>query len=103
MQNPLPLELVGLQYLLVDIRVIHPKVVEERATACDFAKQSAACGEIFLMFLQVLGEKRDLFGENRDLDLRGTGILIVCAMLLDERFLRSTLDCHREEGDEMEK
>ena len=100
-KTALLLELIGLQYLLVLIRIVHLEVVEQRAAACDFAEQTAAGGEILLMLLQVFGKQRYLFCEDRNLHLGRTGILIVCAMLLDKCFLDCTLNGHNVEGDEM--
>jgi len=62
-KNPLLfLQLIRLNSLLVIIRIVHAHVIQKRAAAGNFSKQSATCGKVFLMFLKMLCEQSNLFG-----------------------------------------
>lgn len=89
------LELVLLEHLLVLGGLILLEVREELAALRDFSEESAACGVIFLVIFEVIGEKTDLLGEQSNLDLRRTGVLGVLAVLGDESFFRGALENHK--------
>lgn len=85
----------SLQHLLVRLRCIHLQVREKFAPLCDHSKEPAACGVIFLVFLQVLGDLRNTLGDDTDLHLRGTGVLFVSLKLSDDLGLRGFLESHK--------
>lgn len=85
-----------LQHFLVLLRLIHAQIGKELSALSHLSKKPAACGVIFLMFMEVIRKQFDLFGQNRNLHLWGTCVLRMSAMLCDERFLRRALDRHRE-------
>jgi hypothetical protein len=49
---------------------------------------------VVLVELDVLGQALDALGQKRDLYLRGTGVVLVLAVLLDELGLALLAYCH---------
>ena len=92
-----------LQHILILRRLVHAEVREQFATLGDHAEETAAGRVILLVFVEVLGEQIDLLGENRDLHLRGSRVLLVGAVLLDQLFLGGALERHTRGGDRTKK
>jgi hypothetical protein len=65
------------------------KVSEQAPTLTDHLEQPAATGGVVLRLPEVLGEVRDALGEDRDLDLRRAGVLLVLLELGDHLALWS--------------
>ncbi len=86
------LELMRLKRLLILFWLVHAQIGQQFAAGSDLAEQSAASGVILLMLLEVLGQEIDLFGKDRNLNLRGTGIFGMCAVLINDLFLLSPLE-----------
>ena len=66
----------------VALEILLLQVVQEAAAAADEHQQAAARVVIVLVLAQVLGEMVDARGEQRDLDLGGTGVVLALAELL---------------------
>ena len=94
------LESVHFDRLLIIFGLVHFKVIEERAAASDLAEKSAASRVILLVLLEMFGEHFDFLGQNGDLHLRRSRVLIMLAVLGDELLLVGTLERHTGEGRE---
>ena len=70
-------QLQGVEERSVGVFVVEFEVFEEASAAADHLQQSLAGVEIFLMGLEMRGELVDPFGEQRDLDLGGSGVLLM--------------------------
>ena len=78
-------------------RIFTLQVLHESSALIHFIDETAAGRVVLFVIAQVLGEIFNLCGQNSDLDLRRTGIGVVCAELLDEVLL---LGCtEHSEGD----
>ena len=83
----------SLQYLLTDaqlgdegavtVDVLLHQVVEHAAALADHLEQATAGVVVLRMLLQVLGELADAGGQDRNLDLRRTGVGRMGAIGLD--------------------
>ncbi len=71
----------------VPLDVVVPDVVEEPAATTDQPHEASTRVVVALMDLQVLGEVRDAFGEERDLDLGRPGVGLVNAVFGNRRKL----------------
>jgi hypothetical protein len=60
------------------------EVVEQAATLAHHHKQTAPGGMVFLMRLEVLRQFTNTLTQDRDLDLRGTSVGIVSAILVNQ-------------------
>src|SRR5215218_6853428 len=67
----------------VDVRPLH--VVEQAATGSDHLQQPSAAVMVLLVRPKVLGEVVDPLREKRDLDSCGSGVRLVCPVLLERR------------------
>src|ERR1700761_2084561 len=65
----------------VALEVASLEVVQEATAFADQHQQATPRVVIFALLAQVLGEVVDALGEQRDLDLGGPGVLLVCAEL----------------------
>ncbi len=92
-----------LQDLLVLLRLVHLQVREKFAAASNHAEQTLAGAVIFLVVLQVLRKEVDLLCKKADLNLRGSRVLRVGAVLLDKFLLGGALQWHRSGGKETSK
>src|SRR5580700_11195057 len=63
----------------VALEVAAAQVVEEAAAAADQHQQTAARVVILGLLAQVLGQMVDALGQQRDLDLGGAHVLLICA------------------------
>ena len=66
-----------LQQLVVLGKVVTLQVIEEFAASAGHLEKAAAAMKVFAMRAQVLGQMIDTGSEQRDLDLRGAGVLFV--------------------------
>src|ERR1039457_4423725 len=95
-------------HVAVAIGIVRLQVIQQAAALADQLQQSAPGSVILLVRLEVLGQFSDTRTQNRDLDLRRTGVLIVGAEALNQGcflgsrqhgvcysscLLRSTLKC----------
>lgn len=80
------------QYCLVLLWLVHAEVVQQLAALGNLAEQTAACGVIFLMFLEVIREHTDFLCEDCDLHLRGACILFVDLAIRDQFLLGLALE-----------
>ena len=71
------------------------KVVEQAPAATDHGEEAAAGGEIFDRVFEVGGKVINAFGDEGDLDIRGSGIFIVEAVARDD--LAFCLPSHKKE------
>ena len=74
----------ALDEVTVVLDVVLLDVGEETTTLADQHEEAATGVEVLLVGLHVLGELLDAGGQDGDLDLGGTGIVLVLAVLLDE-------------------
>jgi len=65
---------------LVSLRAPAVQVGEQPSALSDHAEQPAAAGVVVAGGAQVFGEVLDPLGQERDLDLRRTGVLVVTAV-----------------------
>jgi hypothetical protein len=89
-----------LENLLILGGLVHLEVRQVLAALRDFAKKPAARGVILFVTLQMVGEKFNLLGEQRDLHLRRARILFVKAAFLNDLLLLRAFQGHRKGGDE---
>ena len=75
-------ELLDKGAVLVDVLTLD--VLQKATTLTDEHHQTATGVVVLLVNLQVLGEVADALGEDCDLDLGATGIMLVLAKLGDE-------------------
>ena len=87
-----------LQHGLIFLRLVHTEIIKQFAALSDFAKETASCGMIFLVILQMAGQKDDFLCEDRDLYLRGAGVFLMNLTVGDKFLLCAALDCHGEIG-----
>src|SRR5699024_1731460 len=67
----------------VTVDVLLLQIGKQVAAAADHLEQAAAAVVVVLVALQVLGQVVDARGQQRDLDLRGTGVALVQGGLFD--------------------
>ena len=67
--------------------VVLLEVTEEVTSVTDHLIQAATAVVILLVLLQVLGERVDTEGQDRDLDFRRTGVAFVNLVLFDKSLL----------------
>ena len=68
--------------VLLDVLLLD---VGQEATTLTNEHQQATTGVVVVLVeLDVLGQALDALGQKRDLHLRGTGVVLVLAVLLDE-------------------
>ena len=75
-------ELVDDSAVTLDVLLL--EVSEKISSVTDHLEKTAAAVVILRVDLQVLGERVDAVGEDRDLDLRRAGILLVDLVLCDD-------------------
>src|SRR5690606_29602408 len=76
----------------VDVHLL--QVAEESATLADEEQEPPAGVVVVLVGLEVLGEVLDPLGQQRDLDLGGTGVALVRGVLGHDGLLRSSIERH---------
>src|SRR3989442_10869645 len=72
---------------LVSLRASAVQVGEQPSALSDHAEQPAATGVVVAGGAQVFGEVLDALGQERDLDLRRAGVLVLTAVGRDHLFL----------------
>ena len=87
-----------LEHFLIVIRLVHAEIREELAALSDFAEQTATGGVIFLVIFQVISKESNRLGEDGNLNLRGTRVLCMRAVLGDKRLFLGLLDGHNYTG-----
>lgn len=88
------LQFMRFQHFLVLLRLVHAQVHEELAALRDLPQKPPARRVIFLVLLQVLRQERNSLRQDRDLHLRGPGVLRVQTVFRNEIPLRRALDSH---------
>ena len=69
------LELLGDCRVPFHVRVM--KIIQQAAALADHHQQPATRAVVFFVALQMFGQMVDTLGEQRDLHVRGTGVLLV--------------------------
>src|SRR5256886_9627842 len=72
---------------LVSLRASTVQVGEQPSALTDHAEQPAAAGVVVAGGAQMFGEVLDSLGQERDLDLRRAGVLVVTAVRRDHLVL----------------
>src|SRR6516164_4297175 len=70
--------------LFVALGVGLSEVVQQAATLADHHEEASAGGMVLLMRLEMLRQFTNTLTQDGDLDLRGTGIVIVSPVLVDQ-------------------
>src|SRR5688572_2047591 len=70
--------------LAIGVRIVSLEVVEQLAPAADHPQQPPTRVVVLDMGLEVLGEIRDTRGEQRDLNLRRSGVALGALVLLHQ-------------------
>ena len=97
--NVLLIDIECLEHLLIGLAVVHLEVREELSSTCDLREESAACGVIFLVLLEMLRNLSNLFTENADLHLRRTRVFCMCGVFSYDLLLVGFLERHRDGGE----
>src|SRR3569833_1600230 len=63
------------------------QIVEQRATLVDHHQQAAARVIVLRVSLEMLGQRLDAVGQDRDLNLGAAGVAFGAGMFLDQRIL----------------
>src|SRR6201987_6177760 len=74
--------------------VLLGQVLQQPAAAADQQQQPAAAVVVVLLYLQVLGQVVDPPGQQRDLDLRRTGVTLTGRVLRQDLFLDGGIERH---------
>src|SRR5688572_24048059 len=69
---------------LVALDVLALEVVEEAATTVDHHQQATTAVVVLLVRLEMAGQLLDACREERDLDFRGTGVVVATLVLADD-------------------
>lgn len=67
----------------VALDVLSPKIVEETTTLTDHHQKTAATVMVVLVVAEMFGEVADSLREKGNLDLRRSGVTLVCAVFGD--------------------
>src|SRR5215216_7127397 len=81
---PLLADIQSLDQVRIALRILAFEVVEQTPALPDQHQQAAARVMILCVRLEVLGEVVDAFAENGDLDFRGSGVALMCAVVPDQ-------------------
>ena len=73
-----------LNNLFVALGIGPSEVVEQAATLADHHEEASAGGMVLLMRLEMLRQFTNTLTQDGDLDLRGTGIVVVSPVLVDQ-------------------
>ena len=80
--------------LAVALYIATLHVIEQTAALADHLEEAAPRGVVLHVRLEVLGEVRDLLGEERDLDLGGARVTVVLLEPLDDLGLLLRVESH---------
>ena len=69
-----PAQAERVDQLAVAVEVLALQVIEQRAALADHLQQATPAVVVLVVVLQVLGQVRDALGQERDLNLRRTGV-----------------------------
>src|SRR5689334_12851166 len=67
--------------------VLAAEVIEQRPALVDHHQKAAARVIVLRVGLEMLGQRVDAVGEDRNLDFGRTGVALAAAMILDQRSL----------------
>src|SRR5436190_24142639 len=70
------------------------EVGEQRTALVDHHQEAAARMVVLVVALEVLGQVADALGEDRDLDFRAAGVVLVAGVVLDDLLLLFGGDRH---------
>ena len=87
-------ELELLDERAIALEVARLQVVEQATTLTDHLEQAAPAVVVLLVGLEVLGERRDALGEERDLHLGGASVAFVLGVLGDDGLFGVFGHCH---------
>src|SRR5581483_7910009 len=74
--------------------VLLGQVLQQAAALADQEEQTTTGVVVVLVLLEVLGQVGDAAAEQRDLDLRGAGVALLGAVLVDDLLLDSGVEGH---------
>lgn len=70
----------------VSLHILPSQVVEQPASLAHHHQEASAAVMIAFVLTQMLGQMVDTFGEQRDLNLGGTGVAVMLTVLFDNGF-----------------
>ena len=79
-------EVEGFDQSLIRLRILGFEIIQEYSAFSDHGQKPTSAVIVFFMLFQVIGKLVDALGENGDLDLGGTSVLLMLGML-DDYFL----------------
>ena len=85
-------ELVDDGAVALDVDLL--EISEQVAAMTDHFEQTSAAVVVLFVRLQVLGERVDPRGQERDLHLGGAGVALVGRVLCDDRLFFFLCECH---------